>query len=132
VVITYEEKAMGTDWKDTKEALGAAISAGELGEDLTDGLQGSDTAKILELIQRLQPAIDNIKNVVNEFQLATDENRMELNKWLVQELDLKDDEAEEIVEILAQWVVHTTALVKLFRKKAPEPEGGDGELGPPV
>lgn len=134
MVITYQETAMKTDFKETKELLALLASAGEFAEGLLDGLDAGDTAKLLEVIQRIQPGFEKVAEVIKEIRIADDEDRASLKAHLVSELDLSDDAAEQVVEILGKWVIDTTALLQLFSKSAaPQPDGGqDGELGDPV
>ncbi len=59
-------------------------------------------------------AIKNGKTLYNELKDLDESERAELNTWFATEFDLADDEAEEKVEAIFEWILATADAIEVI------------------
>jgi len=86
--------------KETKDVLACIISlANGMGKSLEDGkLSMTDIGYFLDMFMGIPAAIENISEVPEEIKDLSEEELRELKEMVVDEFDIPQDEAEEIIE----------------------------------
>ncbi len=60
--------------------------------------------------------VKNIGGLVKEYQDLTDKGRAELTEWFIQEFDIRNDKAEEIVEMVFAALMNLGEVFDLLKK----------------
>lgn len=103
-------------FKETKEVLSAMIALGKgIEASMEDGkLTLTDLPNFVVFLFKLIPAIEGADEIPFEFAVTDPEEIAALKQYLVDELDLEDDELEGFIEDAFKVALDIFMLVKLY------------------
>ena len=103
--------------KETREVLDFSLStAMTIDETLQDGFQWTDLFQYISPLSKLPKALVGIEKVPAELDQMDEEGRGELISFVKDLYNIKDDQAEEIVEQGIRTGIELGKLVMLLRK----------------
>jgi hypothetical protein len=108
--------------EELKSVLILGIHLGELVDSLSNGIGIDDLGPLVRVGKSVKPAIDAIKSgkIIPEAKDLDAEEKVALKAFIVEELDLENDNLEAIIEQALSVVVDISDLSNLLKAKAPE------------
>jgi hypothetical protein len=100
-----------------KDVVLLGVSVAELVDSVADGVSLGDVFSVVGVLKKVKPAIDAVKSgkLIDEYKALDQAGKDELVKWFEEELDLKDDKVEAMIEQAWKVVVDLNDLVKLLK-----------------
>ena len=101
-----------------KELVAFGLSLGELIGGLSDGVGFDDVGKLVKAARLAGPALKDAKLALSEYAAMSDEQAVDLEKFVVDNFDIKDDVVEAAVEGALKVAIQLHDVVGLFVPKA--------------
>lgn len=101
-----------TNFEELKELVKSFIEAGEAIAALMDGYQHEDLNDLIEAATTLPEGLEGINKGFEALKDLSDEQRAELNEYIVEEFDMDSDEedVEAFIEEMLDWGLHTVQV----------------------
>lgn len=103
--------------QEIKDLILLPISVAELVDSVADGVSIGDVFSVVGVLKKVKPAIDAVKSgkLIDEYKNLDQAGKDDLVKWFDEELDLKEDKIEAVIEQAWAVVVDLNDLVKLIK-----------------
>lgn len=103
--------------QEVKDVVGLGVGVAELVDAVADGVSLGDVMQLVGLLKKVKPAIDAVKSgkLLDEVKALDQASQDELKKWFEEELDLKDDKVELVVEQAWGVVLGLSELIKVVK-----------------